>query len=168
MSGGKPPGNSIFYKMIAASPRILPRGGGRHFYREADIRTLEPFMWISLGAILGANLRYLTGRWMAHWLGTGFPFGTMVANVAGCFLAGLFGALIASKLFARPDVVRQFVYIGFLGSLTTFSSFTFETLALSQDGLWTRALVNVLVSLVAGFAGVRLGALAAMQLGILR
>ncbi len=144
------------------------RAGAIVFNGEEHIRNFEPYLWISVGAVLGANLRYLTGRWMSHWLGTGFPYGTLVVNVAGCFLAGLFGALVASKFFARPDVVRQFVYIGFLGSLTTFSSFSFETIAMAQDGLWTRVVLNVTLSLVAGFAGVRLGALVAVQLGLVR
>lgn len=126
---------------------------------------MAPFLWISAGAVLGANLRYLAGRVMAQWLGTGFPYGTFVVNVVGCLLAGFFGALVAQKLVARPDVVRQFVIVGFLGSLTTFSSFSFETLALAQDGAWLRSAANVVLSLSAGLVGVRLGSLLALALG---
>jgi len=125
-----------------------------------------PYLWISAGAVLGANLRYLTGRLMAQALGTGFPYGTFVVNVVGCFLAGLFGLLVAHRLVDRPEVVRQFMVIGFLGSLTTFSSFSYETLALAQDGALARAAANVALSLTAGLGGVWLGELLAVRLGL--
>lgn len=123
-------------------------------------------LWISLGAVLGANLRYLVGRGTAAWLGTNFPFGTFLVNVAGCLLAGFFGALIGARLAPRPDLLRSFVVIGFLGSLTTFSAFSYESVNLALEGAWMRAGLYVAASLLAGLAGVRLGMWAALQIRI--
>lgn len=123
------------------------------------------FVWISAGAVLGANLRYWIGRSLAQWLGTGFPYGTFTVNVVGSFTIGLIGALVTSRLVGRPEVVRQFVIIGFLGSLTTFSSFMFESYSLFNDGLWMRALINIFLSIVAGLIGVRSGFYVATRLG---
>lgn len=129
------------------------------------IERLSDFLWISLGAVAGANLRYVVNRVAAQWLGTGFPFGTFTVNVVGSFLAGLFGALVATRLIGRPELVRSLVIVGFLGSLTTFSAFTYETHSLLSEGEWTRAILNIVVSLAAGIAGVRLGVLFATGLG---
>ena len=104
-------------------------------------------------------------RAAAQWLGTGFPYGTFAVNVAGSFAAGLVGAMVTARLLGRPELVRQIVIVGFLGSLTTFSSFMYETNTLVSDGEWARAWVNIGVSLAAGMTGVRLGILLAVRLG---
>lgn len=126
---------------------------------------MSTFLWISLGAVLGANLRFLTNRAFAQWLGTGFPYGTFVVNVGGSLVVGVVGALVTANLFDRPELVRQLVIVGFLGSLTTFSSFTYETHSLIQDGEWMRAAANIVLSLAAGLAGVRLGIYLASRIG---
>ena len=118
---------------------------------------MMPFLWISLGAVLGANLRYVVSRWMTQWLGPAFPYGTFVVNIVGCLAIGLVATVVTGRLVDRPEVVRQAVIIGFLGSLTTFSSFAYETHSLFQDGEWMRALLNIFLSVMAGLAGVRLG-----------
>ena len=130
------------------------------------LQKIAPFLWISLGAVLGANLRYLVGRGMAQLLGAGFPYGTLVVNIGGSFAIGIAGSLIAARLMSRPDVVQQLFIVGFLGSLTTFSSFTYETYNLMMDGEWVRAAANVALSLTAGLGGVALGALLAPRLGV--
>ena len=135
------------------------------FIEEAEISRYTPYLLISLGAVLGANLRYLVSRWMAQWLGTGFPFGTFVVNVLGCFAIGVVGTIVTGRLIPRPEVVRLVVMVGFLGSLTTFSSFAYESHNLFNDGAWMRALANVVLSIVAGLAGVRLGIYLTPQLG---
>jgi len=115
--------------------------------------------------VVGANLRYVVGRWLAQALGTGFPYGTLVVNLAGCFIVGVVGALVSARLIDRPELVRLVVIVGFLGSLTTFSSFAYETHALAQDGEWLRAGVNLVMSVVGGVAGVTLGIQLAPLLG---
>lgn len=112
----------------------------------------------------GANLRYLMNRWVAQWLGTGFPYGTLAVNLLGCVAIGVLGTVVAGRLVARPEVVRQLLIVGFLGSLTTFSSFAWETHALFEDGAWVRALANIGVSVLGCLLGVRLGVLLTPQL----
>ena len=124
-----------------------------------------PFLWISLGAILGANLRYVVTRWAAQAFGTGFPYGTFAVNTSGCLVIGLVATMVAGRLVPRPEIVSQIVVVGFLGSLTTFSSFAYETHNLFSDGEWPRALVNIVLSVVAGLIGVRIGVYFTPHLG---
>ena len=135
------------------------------FRKEETIERLSPYLWISLGAIVGANLRYVVNRALAQWLGTGFPYGTFVVNIGGSLAIGLIAAMITANLVDRPEVVRQVAIIGFLGSLTTFSSFMYETHSLFNDGAWMRALVNLFLSIFAGLVGVRFGFYLAARLG---
>ena len=124
-----------------------------------------PYLWISLGGVLGANLRYLVNRWLAQWLGTGFPFGTLAVNLFGCLAIGVVATMVTGRLVDRPEVVRLAVIVGFLGSLTTFSSFAYETHLMFEDGAWWRAAVNILLSVCAGLLGVRLGVMLMTRLG---
>ena len=86
-------------------------------------------------------------------------------NVAGSFAAGLAGGLVAAGLVSRPEIVQRLFIVGFLGSLTTFSSLMYETNSLVGDGEWTRAVLNIVLSLVAGLGGVRLGIDLAARMG---
>ena len=129
---------------------------------------LIPFLWISLGAIVGANARYLVTRALARQLDGAVPLGTFVVNAFGCLAVGVIGTLVAGRLIARPETVRLVVMVGFLGSLTTFSAFAYETDLLMRNGAWVSALANVVVSVVAGMAGVRLGVLLTPALAGLR
>ncbi len=114
------------------------------------------YLAISIGAVLGANLRYLLGGWISDRWGTSFPVGTFVINVTGSFVIGIVLTLVTDRL-AAPAWVRPMVAIGFLGSYTTFSTFSYETLALARDGSWVLAGLNVLLSVAASLAGVYLG-----------
>ncbi len=109
--------------------------------------------------MLGANTRYLVTHLSARWLGAAFPWGTLFVNLAGCLAIGAIATLVTGRLVDRPEIARQFLVIGFLGSLTTFSSFAWETSSLLRDGEWVRAVANVAVSVLGGLAGVRLGIL---------
>lgn len=120
---------------------------------------MTPFLYISAGAILGANLRFLVGLWASQQFGVGFPYGTLLVNVAGCFIIGLFYGLGETRITITPEV-RLFVAIGLLGAFTTFSSFGNETVNLLRSGdLWL-ALLNVvgnnLLGLLAVFGGLAL------------
>ena len=117
---------------------------------------MQRTLLLSLGAILGANARYWIGIWAGANLGTGFPYGTLIVNVVGCFLIGLFNALGETRLTISPEL-RIFFTVGFLGSYTTFSSFGFETIALLRLGSPGLGLLNLLANLLAGFAAVVLG-----------
>lgn len=111
---------------------------------------------ISVGAVLGANARYFLGGWIADRWGASFPVGTLVINVTGSFLIGVVLTLVTER-FIAPAWVRPLIAIGFLGSYTTFSTFSYETLALARDGSWIAAGTNIVLSVVASLVGVYLG-----------
>ncbi|MFO1540661.1 MAG: fluoride efflux transporter CrcB [Chloroflexota bacterium] len=114
------------------------------------------FLAISIGAILGANLRYLVGAWIAARTPGTFPWATIAINVAGSFALGLVLALTMERELG-PWWVRPAVGIGFLGSFTTFSAFSAETVALLEQGDATGALLNVALSVGVCVAGAALG-----------
>ena len=118
------------------------------------------FLAISIGAVAGANARYIIGGWIADRWGTSFPVGTLVINVTGSLLIGLILTVVTERVIA-PAWVRPLLAIGFLGSYTTFSTFSYETLALARDGSWLAAGGNVVLSVVASLVGVYLGMLLA-------
>lgn len=117
---------------------------------------MTTWLAISIGAVLGANARFLLGGWIAERLGTGFPFGTLVINVTGSFLIGI--VLVVANERLAPDWFRPLLAIGFLGSYTTFSTFSYETLALVETGSIGAAAANVGVSVAASLLGVYAGA----------
>jgi fluoride exporter len=117
-------------------------------------------VWVGLGGFLGANARYFLGGWVAGRLGTVFPYGTFVINITGSFILGLFLAFVQDRAWVHPGA-RLLFAIGFLGAYTTFSTFTYETIALVENGELLLAAINALGSVTAGltavFAGIALG-----------
>lgn len=113
------------------------------------------YVAISIGAVLGANARFLIGGWIAERFGTAFPWGTFVINVSGSLLIGIVVTLSTERL--APEWFRPLLAIGFLGSYTTFSTFSYETLSLVQNGAWLAAAANVVASVGAAFIGVYVG-----------
>jgi CrcB protein len=106
---------------------------------------VERFIYICLGGAIGTGLRYLTGVLAIRWLGGDFPYGTLIVNVVGSFLIGLIQQVgVTSPLI--PEATRLFLTVGIMGGLTTYSSFSYETLRLAQLGAWGQAWVNVLVT----------------------
>lgn len=120
---------------------------------------MERFLYISLGAILGANARYLVGQWAAVQFGVTFPYGTLLVNVIGCFVIGLFYELGETRILITPEL-RLFVAVGFLGAFTTFSSFGNESINLLRSGDLLMGVVNIvgsnLLGLLAVVAGIAL------------
>jgi CrcB protein len=118
--------------------------------------------WIGLGAVAGANARYGVSQVMANRVGTDFPYGTMLINVTGSLVIGVLLTLLTEQFLAAPHW-RLLLVVGFLGSYTTFSSYTWETLSLVERGEWSPALLYVLGSNVAGlvacYAGIVLARL---------
>lgn len=125
--------------------------------------SLVPFLAISLGAILGANARYLVGLYVAERLGTAFPYGTFIINVTGSLAIGFFLTLISERL-AVSQLWRLFFATGFLGAYTTFSAYTFEAADLMRGGAFGPALLYLVGSVVAGMIGVLAGIAAAERL----
>ena len=113
---------------------------------------------VAAGGALGAVSRYLLSAAMLKRFGAGFPYGTLLVNVLGCFVLG---ALMVWVL-DRPDLsekMRLFMGLGFLGSLTTFSTFGYETVFLFEHGSSGQALGNVALNLVIGIGAVVAGQL---------
>lgn len=120
------------------------------------------YLAISIGAVLGANARFLLDGWIAERFGASFPLGTLVINVTGSMLIGVVLTLGAERLV--PDWFRPLLAIGFLGSYTTFSTFSFETLSLAQDAAWGAAALNVAASVGAALVGVYAGTVVARSI----
>ncbi|MDA8217488.1 MAG: fluoride efflux transporter CrcB [Dehalococcoidales bacterium] len=114
------------------------------------------YILIGLGGFLGANCRYLVGGWAAERFGSTFPYGTLLVNVTGSFLIGLFLAITAERLVVAPNL-RLLFAVGFLGAYTTFSTFSFESLALLEARAYTAATANVLGNLLLAGLAVTLG-----------
>ena len=113
--------------------------------------------WVALGSAVGGPARYFVSGVIGRHIGETFPWGTMVVNVTGAFVIGLLAAVAAiGGVFSMP-VTWQFAVTGFLGSYTTVSSFSLQTLALVRDGQIIRAGGNVLLSLVFCLSAVALG-----------
>jgi CrcB protein len=106
---------------------------------------------VALGAAVGAPARYLTDRAVQRRLGTGFPWGTLTVNVAGSLLLGFLAGLPASPAWTA------LLGTGFCGALTTYSTFSWETLSLARAGARRRAAAYVLLSVTAGLAAAYLG-----------
>ncbi|HLB34530.1 MAG: camphor resistance protein CrcB [Verrucomicrobia bacterium RIFCSPHIGHO2_12_FULL_41_10] len=115
------------------------------------MRDFAPWSWfvIMLGGAFGTGLRLFLSTWIALQIGESFPWGTLVVNILGCFVIGLFGGLTGPDgIFLTSPLMRQAVMIGVLGGFTTFSSFTLQTLSLFSDGEWLYAAMNIALSLV--------------------
>lgn len=117
------------------------------------------YLMVGLGGCLGSILRFWLGSYIGGRLGSRFPYGTFVINVTGSFLIGMVLTMLAEKTQWSPNW-RYLIPIGFIGGYTTFSTFEYETFRLLQDGQIVTAMLNVVGSVVIGFAGVWAGAVA--------
>jgi CrcB protein len=113
--------------------------------------------YVALGGALGALARYGISGWVYDRIGENFPWGTLVVNLVGCLALGLVVRWL--QVSAVAPEVRPFLTIGVLGAFTTFSTFSYETVALLQEGQWLRAglymggsVVLGLIAMVAGMA----------------
>jgi CrcB protein len=116
---------------------------------------MQTILAISLGAVFGANARYWLTAWAeARWggvslWGANFPWGTMMINLTGSLLLGMLVALAAEK-FPLDNRIRALLITGFLGSYTTFSTYTMESIRLMVDGHWLPGFVNLIGSALFG------------------
>jgi CrcB protein len=112
------------------------------------------------GAGIGGGLRYALGGWIAERWGASFPWGTFIVNISGAFLLGVVMALSVER-GVLPPAWRLFLGVGILGGYTTFSTLSYESLALMQRGLLLQGALNMFgsafVGLVAVFAGILVG-----------
>jgi CrcB protein len=120
---------------------------------------VRDFFVISLGAIFGANARYLISRLAVRLMGPVFPYGTLVINVTGSFIVGWFMVWASERALLDPRW-RLLVVVGFCGAFTTFSSYAYETMTYFEQGQWllmcTNFLSNNLLCLAGALAGMAL------------
>jgi CrcB protein len=114
---------------------------------------------IALGGALGAVGRHALSGQISHWAGSGFPWGILIVNVAGCFAMGVIVELAALKLNLAPEM-RAFLTTGILGGFTTFSAFALDSAVLIERGDMAGTAIyiaaSVLGSIAALFAGLAL------------
>lgn len=106
---------------------------------------------VMFGGALGAVSRYGVNLISVRLWGSGFPWGTMLVNLVGCFLIGLLFSLADRFRWLTPDM-RLFLITGYLGALTTFSSFSIETVNAARAGIGLPVLANILINNAGGFA----------------
>ncbi len=108
---------------------------------------------VALGAAVGAPARYLTDRAMQSRFGTGVPWGTFIVNLVGSFLLGI----LTAAAEALGPAVAALVGVGFCGALTTYSTFSYETLRLLEGHTAARAAANMIGSVLLGVAAAAAG-----------
>jgi CrcB protein len=122
---------------------------------------MERFLWICAAGAAGTGARYLIALWAVQRFGSTFPIGTLIVNLAGCF--AIAAVMHASLTIAIPPTLRSAITIGFLGGLTTYSSFNYETTRLLDHGAAGAAALNVVATVVGAFTAGWLGMLVARQ-----
>jgi CrcB protein len=106
---------------------------------------VERVLMICLGGAIGTGIRYLAALAAARWFGAEFPYGTLVVNLAGAFVIGLVQQL-GTEALVIGDTPRLFLTTGMMGGLTTYSTFSYETVRLMDAGAWHQAWINLVVT----------------------
>jgi len=123
------------------------------------MNTLASIACIGVGATVGASCRYYIGVLSLQYLGKTLPYGTLISNVIGSFIAGILVVVILEKLLLS-ETYRLMLLVGLTGSLTTMSTLSFESLEMLGGGNYGQALLNILLniglSLLAAGLGVML------------
>jgi CrcB protein len=119
--------------------------------------------FVALGSALGGVARFLLSTVIQQKAGTVFPIGTLVVNISGSLLLGFLMSYALSTTAISPEV-RGLLTTGFCGGYTTFSTFTYETMLLVEEGELGRAALYVVVSVIVSLIGVYLGITAAREL----
>jgi len=101
------------------------------------------FVIVSIGAVVGANARWILSRYAAKLLGPVFPYGTLIINLTGSLIVGFFITWTTERVLADPRW-RLFIVVGFCGAFTTFSSYAFETMTYFEQGQWALLAANIL------------------------
>lgn len=123
-------------------------------------------LWVALGSLFGGSARYFLSGFVGRRIGETFPWGTLTVNVSGCFAIGVLAATANNHLLMDIPAWWQLIVVGFLGTYTTVSSFSLQTLALARDGELLQAGGNILLSLVLCLAAAALGLSAGLALGM--
>lgn len=126
--------------------------------RDGMVRLMWNALWIFIGGGLGSLTRWWFSGFIAGAVGQTFPWGTLLVNVTGSFIIGLFATVTGPEgRWLAPASFRQFFMLGVCGGYTTFSSFSLQTLNLAEEGEWLYAGANVVFSVVSCLVAVWLG-----------
>jgi fluoride exporter len=117
---------------------------------------LKNYILVFAGGGIGAAARYWLSGAVYKFLPVEFPYGNLFVNISGCFLIGFLMTLMEERFISEPSL-RIFLTIGILGGFTTFSSFSYETVALFRDAEILRASMNVAVSVLGCLAATTIG-----------
>jgi CrcB protein len=123
--------------------------------------------FVALGSAVGGVARYLLGGWIQQRAGTTFPIQTLLINVTGSLLLGFLQRYALESVAISPEI-RAMLTIGFCGGYTTFSTFSFETVRMLEDGDWKRAALYMSLSVILSVGAAVLGIMAAKELLLLR
>jgi CrcB protein len=123
---------------------------------------MERFFWICVAGAAGTGARYLIALWAAQRFGSAFPYGTLIVNLVGCFAIG--AVMQAAMVLSWAPTVRSAITVGFIGGLTTYSSFNYETTRLMEEGAPAAAALNATSTILGAFAAGWLGVICARQL----
>jgi fluoride exporter len=121
---------------------------------------MQTALLISLGAIIGANLRYFVAQYVTKLIPSSFPFGTLIINISASFILGFFLIWTSERVLADPRW-RVLIAVGFCATYSTYSSYAFESFALFEGGQFLFAALNILVTNVACLIAVAAGAVVA-------
>ena len=124
---------------------------------------MNHFIIVAIGGAAGASMRHFVGMLALRTFGSGFPYGTMICNLAGSFLMGLLVELLALRFNAGTEV-RLLLTTGLLGGFTTFSTFSLDVVTLTERGQMGVALFYVALSLAGGIVALFAGLSAARAL----
>jgi fluoride exporter len=123
---------------------------------------MQQFLWICLGGAAGTGARYLIAVWSAQRFGSAFPYGTLLVNLTGCFVIA--ALMHAALTLGWSPTFRSAISIGFIGGLTTYSSFNYETMRLFAEGASATGAVNLVATVLGGFAAGWLGLIVAREI----
>lgn len=116
---------------------------------------LQRIIYVGIGGCIGASIRYLVTKQSANLFNTSIPIGTLIVNVVGGFFIGMISELSISTDLISPNL-KLFLTTGIMGGLTTFSTFSYETISLISDGRYLAGMANVLLNVFLSLGGVAL------------
>ncbi|NRW27980.1 CrcB protein [Clostridium beijerinckii] len=114
---------------------------------------LQRIIYVGIGGGIGAVIRYLVTKQSANLFNSSIPIGTLIVNVVGGFLIGMISELSMSTDLISPNL-KLFLTTGIMGGLTTFSTFSYETIGLISDGRYLAGMANVLLNIFLSLGGV--------------
>lgn len=120
---------------------------------------MYPYLLVALGGALGSMARYGTGVLVGRVWSSSFPLGTMLINIAGSLVMGLFIGFLARTTPSWQGEARLFFAVGVLGGFTTFSSFSLDAISMIERGEWMSATIYIVGSVLIGLAGLYVGLL---------